>query len=75
MLHARLTQASYVPGVTTTLLPVLFFGGWQLFILGLVGEYIGRIYDEVKGRPLYLVRERVNMGEQAVASLEGGHAR
>ena len=64
-LYLRLTQASYVPGVTTTLLAVLFFGGWQLFILGVVGEYIARIYDEVKDRPLYLVRERVNFGDDA----------
>ena len=80
VLHARLTQASYVPGVTTTLLAVLFFGGWQLFILGVAGEYIGRIYDEVKGRPLYLVRERVNPSEdraEAVQATEpgAGHAR
>ena len=47
------------------LLAVLFFGGWQLFILGVVGEYIARIYDEVKDRPLYLVRELVNFGDDA----------
>jgi dolichol-phosphate mannosyltransferase len=70
VLYQRLTQASYVPGVTTTLLAVLFFGGWQLFILGLVGEYIGRIYDEVKARPLYLVRERINIGGESTEPLE-----
>ena len=70
VLYQRLTQASHVPGVTTTLLAVLFFGGWQLFILGIVGEYIGRIYDEVKGRPLYLVRERVNFSEEAAEPLD-----
>lgn len=69
VLYQRLTQASYVPGVTTTLLAVLFFGGWQLFILGIVGEYIGRIYDEVKGRPLYLVRERINCSEEPEEAL------
>lgn len=56
----RLTQASYVPGVTTTIVLGLFFGGLQLLIIGILGEYIGRIYDEVKGRPLYLVRESIN---------------
>jgi dolichol-phosphate mannosyltransferase len=44
-------------GQATTLIAVLFLGGVQLISLGIVGEYIGRIYDETRGRPLYIVRE------------------
>ena len=44
-------------GQTTTLIAVLFLGGVQLISLGILGEYIGRLYDEAKGRPLYIVRE------------------
>lgn len=48
------------PGLPTTVLVVTFFAGMQLLALGLMGEYIGRIYEEVKRRPMYIVDRRVN---------------
>lgn len=53
----RLTGAQAFFGQATTLVAVLLLGGVQLICAGILGEYIGRIYDEVKGRPLYIVRE------------------
>ncbi len=44
-------------GQATTLLAVLFFGGAQLISLGILGDYIGRVYDETRGRPLYILRQ------------------
>jgi glycosyltransferase involved in cell wall biosynthesis len=55
-----------VPGFTSVILSVLFIGGMQLFGLGVLGEYIGRIYEEVKARPLYVTKELVGFSEQAV---------
>jgi len=55
ILRASGSQAFF--GQATTLISVLFLGGIQLISLGILGEYIGRIYDEAKGRPLYVVSE------------------
>ncbi len=48
----------FVPGIATVLLVVLLLGGIQLITVGIIGEYLGRVYDEVKRRPLYVVDER-----------------
>jgi dolichol-phosphate mannosyltransferase len=53
----RLLGSQFFEGQTTTLISVLFLGGVQLISLGILGEYVGRLYDEAKGRPLYIVRE------------------
>lgn len=54
---ARMAGSQAFFGQATTLIAVLFLGGVQLISLGILGEYIGRIYDEARGRPLYIVRE------------------
>jgi polyisoprenyl-phosphate glycosyltransferase len=54
---------SYLPGFGSVTIAVLLLGGIQLIAIGIIGEYVGRIYDEVKGRPLYVVRSRVNIRE------------
>jgi len=52
-----LRLAVYTPGWASTIVAVTFLGGVQLMSLGILGEYIGRVYDEVKGRPLYLISD------------------
>jgi dolichol-phosphate mannosyltransferase len=51
---------SYLPGFGAITIAVLLLGGLQLMAVGVIGEYVGRIYDEVKHRPLYIVREERN---------------
>jgi glycosyltransferase involved in cell wall biosynthesis len=51
----KLIGIDLTPGLSTTVLVVTFFSGIQLLSLGLIGEYIGRIYDEVKRRPMYII--------------------
>ena len=46
-----------VPGYESTLVSVLFLGGMQLLTLGIIGDYLGRVFDEVKGRPLFIIRK------------------
>lgn len=55
--YLRITGSQAFFGQATTLIAVLFLGGVQLICVGILGEYIGRLYDEAKGRPLYIVRE------------------
>jgi dolichol-phosphate mannosyltransferase len=57
VVYMRITGLQAFLGQATTLISVLFLGGVQLISLGILGEYIGRLYDEAKGRPLYIVRE------------------
>ena len=57
VIYMRMTGSQAFFGQATTLISVLFLGGVQLISLGILGEYIGRLYDEAKGRPLYIVSE------------------
>jgi dolichol-phosphate mannosyltransferase len=52
-----LNPPAYTPGWASTIVAVLFLGGVQLMSLGILGEYLGRVYDEVKARPLYLISD------------------
>ena len=61
----RLSNVHALEGQTTTLVTVLFLGGVQLIFLGVLGEYLGRIYDEVKRRPLYIVAETLGIEEDS----------
>lgn len=55
----------YVPGFYALFTGMLFLGGVQLISLGIIGEYLGRIFDEVKGRPLWTIRETAGLGMDA----------
>jgi dolichol-phosphate mannosyltransferase len=57
VIYLRMAGSPQFTGQATTLIAVLFLGGIQLISLGVLGEYIGRLYDEAKGRPLYITRE------------------
>jgi len=57
VVYLRVAGHPQFTGQATTLIAVLFLGGVQLISLGVLGEYIGRLYDEAKGRPLYIVRD------------------
>ena len=58
---ARLVGIITLSGYTTTVFSIWFVGGLILFVLGIIGLYIGKIYDQVKGRPYSVVRETINV--------------
>jgi polyisoprenyl-phosphate glycosyltransferase len=59
-------SVSQLPGYTSIILSVLFIGGIQLVSLGILGEYIGRIFEEVKQRPLFIVRSSIGFPDQQI---------
>lgn len=58
----------YVPGIASIAIALLLLGGIQLLTLGIIGEYLGRAYEEVKRRPIYVVRQRHNLDDGAEES-------
>lgn len=58
---ARMIGIISFPGYTTTVFSIWFVGGLLLFVMGILGLYIGKIFDQVKGRPNYIVRDKLNI--------------
>ena len=61
MLYLKFFTNIPLPGLTAILLSIVLFSGVQILLIGVVGEYIARIFEEIKGRPLYLVAETINI--------------
>jgi len=68
VIYQKLFTNTTVTGWASMMAVNLFFNGIVLLMLGIIGEYIGRIYDEAKGRPLYLVREELNFTRETQAN-------
>jgi polyisoprenyl-phosphate glycosyltransferase len=69
--YARLFTDSAEPGWASILVAELFLGGVQLMSIGIIGEYVGRIYTEVKGRPLYVAEELIGFDQPSRPRAEG----
>lgn len=60
LLYFRYFTTYAVPGITAAILTIIILGGVQIIMLGIIGEYIGRIFDESKNRPLYILKRTIN---------------
>jgi len=61
ILLVKLFGDTALPGWASTVLPVYLLGGVQIFFLGIIGEYLGKIYTEVKRRPRYIIEKCINI--------------
>lgn len=75
VLIVKLGLGRAVPGWASIVFPTFFFGGVQLFFLGILGLYLGRVFDEVRGRPRYVVQEVWEAGKVRGPRAEGRKAR
>jgi dolichol-phosphate mannosyltransferase len=71
-IYVKLFNRGVVPGWTTIMILVGMGSSAQLLMTGILGEYVGRIYEEVKRRPLYVVREEINLSPRSAAAGEAG---
>ena len=69
----KLAGVHMLPGYTSLLVAITFLSGVQLTVMGMVGQYVARVYDEARGRPLYLIRESHGFGGAGAAE-PNGHA-
>lgn len=63
MLYLRFFTSYTVPGITAVILTIIIMSGVQIIMLGIIGEYVGRIFEESKNRPLYVISDTINLGE------------
>jgi dolichol-phosphate mannosyltransferase len=71
MLYQKLFTNIPIPGFTAVFCAIVFFGGVQILLIGVVGEYIARIFEEAKRRPLYFVDEVLNITSPQIVTLSG----
>ncbi len=74
VIASTLTFGNDVPGYASLMVVILLLGGLNLLSLGVMGEYIGRIYSEAKNRPLYLVMEELGFEDRAPAAMSAAEA-
>ena len=71
----KLLRTAFAPqGWTSTIAVILFVSGVQLIILGVIGEYLGRVYDEIRQRPSYIVNSRIGFSNENLPSADQGEA-
>ena len=61
LLYLKLFYDIFIPGFAAVILTIIFFGGVNIFLMGIVGEYISKIFEEIKGRPLYVIDKTINI--------------